>query len=178
LLRPVAPPLWLGVVVAAGLIARETVLVQLLGHIAPRYTFGAVFMLGVLVVSAGWGFGLAVLTTLASAVVYLEVRVGTGANLLQSNARDVVPWAVFVPIALLANVLVGQARLRSAEAERRRRKAAPAADRVSELAEQQAALRRVSDPDRAGRLSGRGARRGGRRGRQCAARVQRCVVPL
>jgi signal transduction histidine kinase len=144
LLRPIARPLWLGVVVAAALIVLETALVQLLGHLAPRNTFGALFLLGVLVISAGWGFGLAVMTTLASAVVYLEVHLGTGASLLPTNAQDVVPIAIFLPIALLANVLVGQARLRAAEAEKRRRDATFAAAQVSELAEQQAALRRVA----------------------------------
>jgi signal transduction histidine kinase len=44
---------------------------------------------------------------------------------------------VFLPVALLANVLAGQARLRAAEAEQRRREAAA-------LATQQAALRRVA----------------------------------
>jgi len=44
---------------------------------------------------------------------------------------------VFLPVALLANILAGQARLRAAEFEQRGREAAA-------LAEQQAALRRVA----------------------------------
>ncbi len=143
-LHPIAPPLWLGVVVAAALIAVETALVQLLGRIGPPNTFGALFLLGVLVISAGWGFGLAVMTTLVSAVVYLEVHLGADGSLLPKTAEDIVPIAVFLPIALLANVLVGQARLRAAEAEKRRCEATLAAAQVSELAEQQAALRRVA----------------------------------
>ena len=66
--RPTTPPLWLGVVVAACLIARETLLVHLLKQIAPENAFGLLFMLGVLVVSARWGFGLAVMTTMAITV--------------------------------------------------------------------------------------------------------------
>jgi K+-sensing histidine kinase KdpD len=68
LVHPTTPPLWLGIVVAAAFIAVESVLVYLLERVAPENTFGAVFLLGVLVVSAGWGFGLAATTTLASGV--------------------------------------------------------------------------------------------------------------
>jgi signal transduction histidine kinase len=144
LLRPTTPPLWLGVVVAAALIALETVVLKLLMRVGDHNTFGALFMLGVLVISAGWGFGLALTTTLVSTVVYLEVHLGAGGGLVPNNPQDALAVAVFVPIALLANLLVGQARVRAAEAEARRREATLAAERVNELAEQQAALRRVA----------------------------------
>jgi len=131
-----SPPLWLGIVVAAVVIVTETVLVQFLGRLEPRMSFGAVYLLGVLIISFGWGIGLAVVTTLVSAAVYLEVHLA-GNGLLPDNPRDLVALAVFVPIALLANVLGAQARLRAAEARR-------AARQVSELARRQAALRRVA----------------------------------
>ena len=51
---------------------------------------------------------------------------------------------IFLPIALLANLLVGQARLRAAEAEVRRNEAEQRKDEIRVLAEQQAALRRVA----------------------------------
>jgi signal transduction histidine kinase len=111
--RPTAPPLWLGVLLAAGFIIAETVLVLLLKRVAPNQQFGALFLLGVLVVSAGWGFGLAVATSLASAAVYVYIHL--------EGTRSVAPaLAIFVGLALLTNVLVGQARLRAAEAEQRR----------------------------------------------------------
>jgi signal transduction histidine kinase len=111
--RPTAPPLWLGVLVAAGFIAAELVLVEQLKQIAPENVFGAVFLLGVLVVSAGWGFGLAVATSLASAAVYVYIH--------SEGADSLVPAVVvFLSLALLANVLAGQARLRALEAEQRR----------------------------------------------------------
>jgi signal transduction histidine kinase len=111
--RPTAPPLWLGVLVAAGFIAAELVLVELLKRVAPENAFGAVFLLGVLVVSAGWGFGLAVATSLASAAVYVYIH--------SEGADSFVPAVlVFLSLALLANVLAGQARLRALEAEQRR----------------------------------------------------------
>lgn len=136
LARP-SPPLWLGIVVAAVLIATETLLVELLGRVGPRMIFGAVYLLGVLVISFGWGIGLAVSTTLVSAAVYLEIHLAAANGLLPDHPENLVAVAVFVPIALLANVLGAQARLRAADALR-------AARQVSELAHGQAALRRVA----------------------------------
>ncbi len=74
LVRPTAPPLVVGIVVGVSFIAAETFLVYLLEKIFPGMPFGVVFLLGVLVVSAGWGFGLAVSTTVVSALVYAFVH--------------------------------------------------------------------------------------------------------
>jgi hypothetical protein len=119
------------------LILGETVLVELLGRVGPRMIFGAVYLLGVLVISFGWGIGLSVVTTLVSAVVYLEIHLATGNGLLPADPQNLVAVAVFLPIALLTNVLGAQARQRAAEARRATRQ-------VSELAHGQAALRRVA----------------------------------
>ena len=142
-LRPKPPPLWLGIVVAVGLIVFETLLVSVLKRFAPDNAFGALFMLGVLVVSAGWEFGLAVLTTLASAVVYMFFHLGTN-GFIPTEKADWIAIVIFLPVALLANVLVGQARLRAAEAEQRRREAEASHVELRLLADQQAALRRVA----------------------------------
>lgn len=121
LLRPRARPWGWGVVVAVALIAAEVVIVHQLRRVAPDNAFGAVFLLGVLVVSAGWGFVLAVATSVASALVYVYIHL--------EGADSLVPAAfVFLPLALLTNVLVGQARLRAAEAEERAREADLAAE--------------------------------------------------
>ncbi len=130
IVRPTARPVGWGIVVAAAFIAAETLLVLALKKVAPDDAFGAVFLLGVLVVSAGWGFGLALATSVASALVYVYFHL---------DGRDTLAPAVgvFLTLALVTNVLVGQARLRTAEAEQRRREA-------SALADQQAALRRVA----------------------------------
>ncbi|MGV9798264.1 GAF domain-containing protein [Mycobacterium sp. NPDC003449] len=157
-LRPMAPPLRVGIAVAVALIAAETLLVYLLRQVAPESTFGAVFLLGVLIVSAGWGTGLAVTTSVVSAVVYVQFHMRTHGAFMLTRSQDVAAIAIFVPVALLTNVLVGQARLRTAEAERRRYQADRAAASarqaqlliekshaaVSALAGQQAALRRVA----------------------------------
>lgn len=126
-LRPTARPLGWGILVATGLIGAETLVVLYLTRVAPENAFGAIFLLGVLVVSAGWNFGLGIATSVVSALVYLSFH-------LDGMAAAVF---VFLPIALLANVLAGQARLRAAEAEARRREA-------DALARQQTALRKVA----------------------------------
>jgi signal transduction histidine kinase len=130
LLRPTARPLGWGIVVAVGFILGEAAFVLLLKRTAPDNSYGAIFLLGVLVVAAGWNFGLALATSLVSAAVYVYFHVEDGDNLIPA-------FFVFLPLALLASVLASQARLRAAESEERRREA-------NALAQQQAALRRVA----------------------------------
>lgn len=130
LLRPQAPPVAVGIIVATVFIAAETLVVTHLRRSAPESSFGAVFLLGVLVVSAGWGRWLAVATSLVSAVVYVHFHMETHGALLPIHDQDVAAILVFLPVALLTNVLVGQARLRAADA--------------AALAGQQAALRHVA----------------------------------
>ncbi|WP_260753194.1 GAF domain-containing protein [Mycobacterium sp. SMC-8] len=120
-------PVGWGIGVAAGLIAAETALVLFLHRVAPENAFGAIFFFAVLVVSAGWNSWLAVATSLVSAAVYVMFHLD----------GLVTAIFVFLPLALLANLLAGQARLRAIEAERRRQ-------RADALAAQQAALRRVA----------------------------------
>ncbi len=130
-------PLWLGIVVAAVLIVAETILVRLLASVAPHNTYGAVYLLGVLVISLGWDIVLALLTTLASAALYLQIHLDAYSGWLPASPAHLIPLAIFLPIGLLTNALAGRARVRAAEARL-------AADQVSELAQRQAALRRVA----------------------------------
>ena len=136
LVRPTPPPLWLGLVAAAGVIGVETVVVVVLKHFAPTMAFGTVYLLGVLLVGMAWGFGLAAITALVSAVAFDVCRSwpdGFGVTQLQNW----VVVAVFFVVALLANSLAGLARASAIEADRRRHEADLAA-------RQQAALRRVA----------------------------------
>jgi signal transduction histidine kinase len=144
LVRPMAPPLSVGVAVALCFIVAETALVYALERVFPGMPFGVVFLLGVLVVSAGWGFRLAVSSTVVSALVYAFVHLDADRSILPITGADWVAIIVFVPIALLANVLAGQARLRAAEANRRRREAEESRDAFRVLADQQTALRRIA----------------------------------
>ncbi|SED08781.1 Histidine kinase-, DNA gyrase B-, and HSP90-like ATPase [Rhodococcus koreensis] len=144
LVRPTSPPLWLGIVVAATVITVETAVVHQLDTVAPQNAFGAVFLLGVLVVSARWGFVLSVMTTLVSAVVYVYFHLQVAGSLLPTKPGDWVAILVFLPVALVANLMAGQARLRTAEAVLRRREAEVSRDELGVLAAHQAALRRVA----------------------------------
>ena len=137
LVRPTAPPLWLGIAVAACFIVAEAAVVHLLETAFPHMAFGVIFLLGILVVSAGWDFGLAVTTTFVSAAVYALFHLSAVGHVFPIAADDALVIAIFLPVALLANIIAGQARLRAGEANRRRRDA-------EVLAGQQAALRRVA----------------------------------
>ena len=150
LLRPTAPHLALGVVAAAFLIVAETVLVYLLKQVAPGMAFGVIYLLGVLVISTGWGFGLAVTMSVASALAFDYFHLQPG-GIVPDSAADVVVITMFVVVALAANTLAGVARARAAEADQRRqeadqrrREADLAAEQAHALAELQAALRRVA----------------------------------
>lgn len=144
LVRPTAPPRWLGLLVAASFIVAETALVRLLMLVAPGNTFGAVYLLGVLVVSAGWGIGVSTATTLASTLAYSYVHFTEEGPFRATEFAGWIGILIFLPLALLANVAAGQARLRTAEANQRRREAEASRDETRILADQQAALRYVA----------------------------------
>jgi signal transduction histidine kinase len=130
LVRPTAPPMWLGVLVAAAAILVETLLVVALRSLAPMDTFGAVYLLGALVVAIGWGTGLAAVTSVVSALAWGYFRDWPNDSFDPTSLRNWVVIGVFLVVALTANSLAGVARARAAEAER--------------SAERQAALRRVA----------------------------------
>ncbi|HVQ50030.1 MAG TPA: DUF4118 domain-containing protein [Mycobacterium sp.] len=145
LLRPTAPPLGLGLLVAALLIAAESFLVYLLTEAVPGNIFGVVFLLGVLLVATVWGFGLGAVMSLASAAVYVAFHHRqTGSTIAASWAQNWVAASVFLIVALSAATIAGAARAHAAEADLRRRQAEAGHGELSALAEQQAALRRVA----------------------------------
>jgi len=136
LVRPTPPPLWQGFIAAATLIGLETAVVVVLKHFAPTMAFGTVYLLGVLLVGMAWGFGLAAITALVSAVAFDVCRSWPdGFGLIQLQNWVVI--VVFFVVALLANSLAGLARASAIEADRRRHEADLAA-------RQQTALRRVA----------------------------------
>ncbi|OZC58687.1 histidine kinase [Rhodococcus sp. 06-621-2] len=130
-LRPSSPPVACGIALAAALVLVEIVVVLMLKRIAPENAFGAVFLFGVLVVSAGWGFRLSIATSIASAAAYAYIHV------IESSESLVPAVVVFLALALLTNTLVGQSRVRAVESARQNR-------RATALARQQASLRRVA----------------------------------
>jgi signal transduction histidine kinase len=145
LLRPKAPPLALGLVVAALMITGESFLVYRLKEVAPGNIFGVVFLLGVLVVATVWGFWLGALTSLASAIVYVYFHhLQTSGSISETWAQSWIAVCVFLVVALSAATLAGVARSRAAEADQRRWQVEASHGELSVLAEQQTALRRVA----------------------------------
>jgi signal transduction histidine kinase len=130
LVRPTAPPMWLGLLVAAAAICVETLFVVVLRTLAPMDTFGVVYLLGALVVAIGWGTGLAAVTSVVSALAWGYFRDWPNDSFDPTSLRNWVVIGVFLVVTLMANSLAGVARARAAEAER--------------SAERQAALRRVA----------------------------------
>jgi signal transduction histidine kinase len=130
LVRPTAPPMWLGLLVAAAAISAETLLMSVLKHFAPMDTFGVVYLLGALVVAIGWGTGLAAVASLLSALAYGYFRDWPNNSFDPTDLRNWVVLGVFLVVTLMANALAGVVRARAAEADR--------------TAERQAALRRVA----------------------------------
>jgi signal transduction histidine kinase len=130
LVRPTAPPMWLGLLIAAAAISGETLLMILLKRHAPMDTFGVLYFLGALVVAIGWGRGLAAVTSLVSALAFGYFHDWPNDSFNAADLRNWVAMGVFLVVALMANTLAGVARARAAEAER--------------SADRQAALRRVA----------------------------------
>ncbi len=143
LLGPQPLPLGLGIAVATAFISVETLLVHWFRHTGSANSFGALFLLGVLVVSAAGGFGLAVSTTLVSALIYFYFHLARDGSVVV-NGRAFIVLIAFLTTALIANILGRQVRLRATEIEARRQQSDAAASLARTLAEQQAALRRVA----------------------------------
>jgi signal transduction histidine kinase len=141
LLRPQPLPIGVGIAVATAFITVETVFVHWFQEAGSEKSFRALFLLGVLVISAGWRFGLALAVTFVSAAVYFYFHLDHSGPIV---GHDFLALFVFLPIALLANVLGRQAQVRAAESEERRQKADAVACLARTLAEEQAALRRVA----------------------------------
>src|SRR3984893_5016655 len=141
LLRPTTPALWLGIVVATSFIVIECLLLVTLKHMATGNAFGVVFLVGVLVVSTMWGFGLAVTTSLMSAVAFDYFRNRPG-EFMPADAENWVTIGVFLAVALVTNTVAYLARSRAVEADRRRLEAEASRDELRRLPDLPAAPRR------------------------------------
>ncbi|MEA2247444.1 MAG: two-component system, OmpR family, sensor histidine kinase KdpD [Solirubrobacteraceae bacterium] len=128
LLRPTPPPVTLGLGVAAGLIALETLAGYPLSSIAPEVSLGVVYLLGVLIVSTVWGFALGVATSIASALAFNFFHIPPAGRLWIADAQNWVALAVFLVVALVASSVAELARARALEALERRREADLAAE--------------------------------------------------
>jgi signal transduction histidine kinase len=133
-----------GIVVGAALIAVETLLILGLKAAHPMQAFGIIYLVGVLLISAVWGWQLAVAMSIASALAYSYCLHWPDVGVAQWTLQDAVVVAVFLAVALCANLTSGLARARAVAADQHRSEARANSDRADALAEQQAALRRVA----------------------------------
>ena len=109
LMRPTAPPIWLGIVVAASLIVIETVAVVYLRQLTGK-PFGTLYMVSVLVVSTVWGFGLSAITSVLSAMAYAYFRTYPHLHFGPTELSFWLSIGVFLFVALLANTIAAVAR--------------------------------------------------------------------
>jgi PAS domain S-box-containing protein len=128
LLSPTATPVGLGLVVAVVLIVAETLLLYPLKQMAPANSLGVVYLLGVVVVSIGWGFWLAAATSVVSALAFDWFHIPPDWGFTPRQAGDGVVLGAFLVVALLVSTLADVARSRAVDAYQRRKEADLAAE--------------------------------------------------
>jgi PAS domain S-box-containing protein len=109
---PKAPSVTLGVAVAAALIMVETLIVCAL-NVATDSTgrFGTLYLVGVLMVSTVWGFGLTAMMSVASALAFAYFRLWPTTDFVMAEAQSWLVIGVFLVVALVANALASLARV-------------------------------------------------------------------
>jgi two-component system sensor histidine kinase KdpD len=128
------PSVWLGLLAALVAIAAATLLVYPLKTVAPAVSLGVVYIPGVLLISAVWGLRLGLVVALLSAAAFNWFHLPPVAALDVSADHDLVALAVFMIVAVASSALAELARVRAAEAERRREEADRALAELEELA--------------------------------------------
>jgi PAS domain S-box-containing protein len=118
---PTAPPLRLGLMVAASLVVGETLILYPLKVLAPEDTLGVVYALGVVVVAIVWGFWLAAATSVVSVLAFDFFHMPPILALTPTSAGDVVAFTTYLVLAMLASTVSERARAELAEAYQRRR---------------------------------------------------------
>ncbi len=109
MMRPTAPPIWLGIAVATSLIVVETFAVVYLKRLTGQ-PFGTLYMVDVLVVSTVWGFGLSAITSVFTALAYTYFRNWPHTHFGPWELGFWLSIVVFLFVALLANTIAAVAR--------------------------------------------------------------------
>jgi signal transduction histidine kinase len=128
LMRPTSPPRVVGIVVAAALIAGETLVVYPLDQVAPPVSLGMVYLVGVLVVSSVWGLTVGVVTAVLSTAVYDFFHVPPTFTFAAPSRPGQAAVIILLLVALLFSFVAALARSQAIEADERRRDADLAAD--------------------------------------------------
>jgi two-component system, OmpR family, sensor histidine kinase KdpD len=133
LLRTQRPSTAAGIAAAVGAVAAATALVYPLKTIAPALSLGLVYLPAVLLVSAYWGLGLGLLTSLVSAAAFNFFHIPPVGHFTIADGRNWVALGAFFTVAAVTSTVAELARTRAIEAESRRREADLAANLAREL---------------------------------------------
>lgn len=117
---PTAPPLTLGLMVAASLVVSETLILYPLKALAPEDSLGMVYAVGVVIVAIVWGFWLAAATSVVSVLAFDFFHIPPIFALTPMAAADVVAFTSYLILAVLASTVSVRARADVAEAYQRR----------------------------------------------------------
>jgi two-component system, OmpR family, sensor histidine kinase KdpD len=133
LLRTQRPSTATGIAVAVGAVAAATALVYPLKLIAPTVSLGVVYLPAVLLVSAYWGLGLGLFTSVLSAAAFNFFHIPPVGHFTIAEGRNWVALGAFFIVAAVTSTVAELARTRAIEAESRRREADLAANLAREL---------------------------------------------
>ena len=117
------PSAWLGLLASIAAVALATGIVYPLKDVAPAISLGVVYIPGVLLIAAVWGWCLGLLTALLSAAAFNWFHLPPIGALDVAADHDLVALVVFVIVAVAGATLAELARARAAESERRREQA-------------------------------------------------------
>jgi two-component system sensor histidine kinase KdpD len=127
------PSAWLGLAASVAAVAVATGLVYPLKEVAPAVSLGVVYIPGVLLIAAVWGWRLGLLTALLSALAFNFFHLPPLGRLDVRADHDLVALVVFAIVAVAGATLAELARARAAESERRREEADRALAELAEL---------------------------------------------
>jgi two-component system sensor histidine kinase KdpD len=119
-----------GVAAVVAAVAVCTAVIYPLKQVAPVLSLGVVYMLGVLIVSAGWGVWFGVATAVGSALAFNFFHIPPVGTFSIRDSENWVALAAFVVAAVLASYAAEVIRARAADAVKRREEA----DLLAELA--------------------------------------------
>lgn len=114
-------------------VVAATAAIYPLKTVAPVVSLSVVYLPAVLLISAYWGLGLGLATSLASAAAFNFFHIPPVGRLTISDSRNWAALAAFVLVAVVVSTMANMVRGRALEAERRRGEADLAAALAREL---------------------------------------------
>src|SRR5262249_6277288 len=114
---------FIGFLASVGVIAAATALLYPLKEVAPAVSLGVVYIPGVLLISAVWGWRLGLFTAVLSALAFNFFHTPPAGRPDVAADRTLAAITVFAIAAVASGTLAELARARAAESERRREEA-------------------------------------------------------